>query len=136
MSTNDVRLDMLIAEPDADVERVDALTRRLMRDLRDLGAESVEMTAAEPPLEGAKSPGAFTLGALALVAAPTFLPKLIEFMQAWTLRGENRVVKIKTPNGVEVEFTPEKRLSQDEVVDLVGKLTARAEVSQMFSTSK
>ena len=60
MSTNDVRLDMLIAEPDADAERVDALTRRLMRDLRDLGAESVGRTAAESLPEGAKSAEAFT----------------------------------------------------------------------------
>ena len=122
MPTNEVQLDLFIAEPDADAERVDALTRRLMRDLRDLGAESVVRPAAESTPKGGKAAGAFTLGALALVAVPAFLPKLMEFIQAWTLRGENRVVKIKTPNGVEVEFTPEKRLSQDELLELVEKL--------------
>jgi hypothetical protein len=39
------------------------------------------------------------------------LPKLVEFLQAWTLRGENRTVRIKTPGGLELEFTPEKKMS-------------------------
>jgi hypothetical protein len=94
-----------------------------MRDLRDLGAEYVERPRGGPTQEGAKGADAFTWGALALGAAPAFLPKLVEFLQAWTLRGEKRTVKIKTPAGVEVEFTPEKRLSQDELLALVQRLT-------------
>jgi hypothetical protein len=120
MTPNEIQLQLTVAEADADDEILDQLTRRLMRDLRDLGAESVERTAGEPPPEGAKS--AFTLGALLLVAVPAFLPKLVEFLQAWSLRGENRKIKIKTPAGLEVEFTPEKKLSQDEVLALVEKL--------------
>jgi hypothetical protein len=50
------------------------------------------------------------------------LPQLVQFLQAWTLRGEKRTVKIKTPAGVEVEFTPEKRLSQDELLALAQRL--------------
>jgi hypothetical protein len=53
---------------------------------------------------------------------PAFLPKLVEFLQAWTLRGENRTVRIKTPAGLEVEFTPEKKMSEAEVLALVEKL--------------
>jgi hypothetical protein len=86
-----------------------------------LGAESVERPSGEAVPEGAKG-DAFTLGALALVAVPTFLPKLVEFLQAWTLRGENRTVRIKTPAGLEVEFTPEKKMSEAEVLALVDKL--------------
>jgi hypothetical protein len=121
--TNDVQLNLTIAEPGADAECVDDLTQRLMRDLRDLGAEYVERPSDGPAQEGAKGASAFTWGALALGAAPAFLPKLVEFLQAWTLRGEKRTVKIKTPAGVEVEFTPEKRLSQDELLALVQRLT-------------
>jgi len=127
MTTNEIKLDLTIEEPGADDERVDELTLRLMRDLRDLGAESVERPTGEPTPEGGKAAAAFTLGALALVAVPAFLPKLLEFLQAWALRGEKRTVKIKTPAGLEVEFTPEKRLSQDELLALVEKL-AKAQV--------
>jgi hypothetical protein len=120
--TNDVQLHLTIAEPGAGAERVDDLTQRLMRDLRDLGAEYVERPSGGPTQEGAKGADAFTWGALALGAAPAFLPKLVEFLKEWTLRGEKRTVKIKTPAGMEVEFTPEERLSQDEIVSLAEKL--------------
>ena len=121
MTPNEIQLQLTIAEADADAEILDELTRRLMRDLRDLGAESVERPAGEPAPEGAKG-DPFTLGALALVAMPVLLPKLVEFLQAWSLRGESRKIKIKTPAGLEVEFTPEKILSQDELLALVEKL--------------
>jgi hypothetical protein len=108
-----------VTEEDTDPERLDELTRHLMRDLRDLGVESVERPSGGVVPEGAKG-DPFTLGALALVAVPAFLPKLIEFLQAWSLRGEeSRKVKIKTPAGLELEFTPEKRLSGAELVALV-----------------
>lgn len=123
MSTNDILVQLTIAESNADNERIDALTRRLMRDLQDLGAESVERPGDEPIPAGGKAADAFTLGALALVAVPAFLPKLVEFLQAWTLRGENRTVSIKTPAGLEVEFTPEERLSNDDLLTLVERLT-------------
>ena len=123
MSTNDVKLHLTIAESGADAEWIDDMTRRLMSDLRDLGAESVERPTGEPAPEGSKVADTFTLGALALVAVPAFLPKLVECLQAWVLRGEKRTVKVKTPAGLEVEFTPEKRLSQDELLALVEKLT-------------
>ncbi len=120
--TNEIQLDLTIAELGADAERVDDLTQRLMRDLRDLGVEYVERPSGGPILEGSKEASAFTWGALALGAVPALLPKLVEFLKEWTLRGEKRTVKIKTPAGVEVEFTPEKRLSQDELLALVQRL--------------
>ncbi len=118
----EIQLDLRILEAGTDAEWVDELTTRLMRDLRDLGAESVERVAGRIVPEGAMG-DPFTLGALALIAAPAFLPKLVEFLQAWSLRGESRKVKIKTPAGLEVEFTPDKKLSEDELVSLVGKLS-------------
>lgn len=123
MPTNEIQLHLTITEFDADAERVDGLTRRLTQDLRELGAESVERPAGESAPEGAKATDPFTLGALALVAAPAFLPKLVDFLQAWTLRGEKRTVKVKTPAGLEIEFAPEKRLSQDDLLALVERLT-------------
>lgn len=115
------QLYLTIVNSDADAEQDDQSTRRLIRQLRELGAESVEQTL-EADAHMAIKGDAFTLGALALVALPAFLPKLVEFLQAWTLRGENRVVKIRTSAGLEVEFTPENQFSQDELLALVEKL--------------
>lgn len=123
MPEDHVQLHLTIAEPGATAERIDDLTYRLMRDLRDLGAESVERTAGRPAAEGAKGVAPLTLGALTLGAAPTFLPKFIDCLQAWVLSGEKRAVRIKTPAGLEVEFTPNKRLSQEELLALVERLT-------------
>ena len=122
MTLTEIQLDLTVTEAGADAERLDELTGRLLRDLRELGAESVERPSGGAVPEGAKG-DPFTLGALALVAVPAFLPKLVEFLQAWSLRGESRRVKVKTPAGLEVEFTPEKELSQAELLALVKKLS-------------
>jgi hypothetical protein len=122
MALTEIQLDLTVTEAGADAERLDELTSRLLRDLRELGAESVERPSGGAVPEGAKG-DPFTLGALALVAVPAFLPKLVEFLQAWSLRGEDRKVRVKTPAGLEVEFTPEKELSQAELLALVEKLS-------------
>jgi hypothetical protein len=121
MTSSEIPLYLTITETDADAESLDELTGRLLRDLRELGAESVERPSGEAVPGGAKG-DAFTLGALTLAAVPAFLPKLVEFLQAWALRGESRTVRVKTPAGLEVEFTPEKKLSEAEVLALVEKL--------------
>ncbi len=120
----EIQLDLTIAEADADAERLDELTRRLMNDLRDLGTETVERPAGGLAPDGAKG-DAFTLGALALVAIPAVLPPIVAFLQAWALRDKTRSVKIKTPAGLEIEFTPEKRFTEEELLALVDKLTAK-----------
>jgi len=122
MTSTQAQLGLIFSEAEADDERLDALTARLMRDLRDLGLESVERPPGRAVPEGAMG-DPFTLGALALVAIPTMLPKLVEFLQAWSLRGEGRKLTIKTPAGLEVEFTPERKLSEAELLALVDKLS-------------
>lgn len=121
MQSSKIQLSLTVTETDADPERLDDLTGRLLHDLSELGAESIERLSSEVAPKGAKG-DAFTLGALALVAVPAFLPKLIEFLQIWSMRGENRKIKIKATNGVEVEFTPAKKLSEGELVALVEKI--------------
>ena len=122
MTPSEIELGLTIfTAEDVDADTLDEMTIRLMRDLRDLGIESVERPSGGTLPEGAKG-DPFTLGALALVAAPAFLPNLVEFLQAWSLRGESRKVKIKTPAGLEVDFTPEKKLSGAELLELADKL--------------
>lgn len=122
MPEDKIILYLSIADPLADPEYLDELSRLLMSELRDLGADSVETLQESDPQKGAKG-DPFTIGALLVVALPALLPNLVSFLQAWSLRGENRRVRIKTPAGVEVEFTPEKRLSQKELLDLVNELS-------------
>ncbi len=99
MTAPEIDLVVLIEEADSDAERLDTLTTYLQRDLRELGADSVERSSAGAAAEQGAKGDPFTLGALALVAIPAVLPKILEFLQAWSLRGEQRVVKIKTPDG-------------------------------------
>jgi hypothetical protein len=122
MPEDKIILYLSITDPLADPEYLDELSRLLMSELRDLGADSVETLQESDPQKGAKG-DPFTIGALLVVALPALLPNLVSFLQAWSLRGENRRVRIKTPVGVEVEFTPEKRLSQKELLDLVNELS-------------
>jgi hypothetical protein len=123
MPLNEIQLELTISEAETDDEELDGLTTQLLRDLRELGVESVEQASGGVIPKGAKSVEPFTLGALVLVAVPAFLPKLVEFLQAWSLRGESRKVKIRTPAGLEIEFTPEKRLSETELLVLAKKMT-------------
>jgi hypothetical protein len=135
MSSNEVELQLVVAEAGTDPERLEALTGRLMRDLRELGADSVTRPPSGAPPEGAMG-DAFTLGALALVAVPAFLPKLVEFLQEWVVAPQSRRVKIKTPAGLEVEFTPGRRLSEAELLALVEKLTASSQAVEPAPTSE
>jgi hypothetical protein len=123
MATKTVKLHLTIHESGADLEQLDSATRQLMVDLGEVGVASVERVGGEPIPEGAKSGSAFTWGALALTSAPEVLPSLIEFLQTWALGGAKRAVTIKTPSGLEVEFTPQKPLSQDDLVGLVEQLS-------------
>jgi len=122
MPDSELELTIFIEDADSDAERLDTLTTYLQRDLRELGVDSVERSTAGAAPEGAKG-DPFTLGALALVVVSDLLPQLLEFLQAWSLRGEQRVVKIKTPDGLEVEFTPRDRMSGDQIAALAKQLS-------------
>jgi hypothetical protein len=112
------------AGQDADTEELDQLTRRLFGEIRELDVESVELAGGEAVPAGAKSAEAITLGVLAVAVLPTLLPELVKFLQAWSLRGENRTIKFKTQAGdraVEVEYNP-STMSPAQVKTLVETL--------------
>jgi hypothetical protein len=109
----------------ADAEELDRFARQLRDEIAELEVDAVEPLAGGPIPAGAKSAEAITLGALAVAILPTILPKLIELLHAWTMRGENRLVKIKTQAGdrsVEVEYSP-TTMSAKELEHLVNALT-------------
>jgi len=116
------------AGPEALPDDVDTMTRRLREELNDLDLESVALVRGDAPA-GTKSGDAVTLGALAITLLPSLLPKLIEFIQAWSLRGQNRTVKIKANVGdrsIELEYAA--GTSEAALEGLIDTLTTRLAV--------
>ena len=108
-----------------DADQLDLATRYLRDELFDLGVNSAEIISAGEAPGGTKSAEAITIGALAVAVLPTFLPRLVEYLQSWCMRSENRKVRIKTQVGdrsVEVEYSP-SAISQEELTQLVSQLT-------------
>src|SRR5262245_58461536 len=109
------------AGKDADLEELEDQTRQLLREIRDLDVELVELTSNEAVPEGAKSAEVVTLGVLAVAVLPAVIPEVIKFLQAWSMREENRTVKVKTQVGdrsLEVEYDT-KAISQVELNKLI-----------------
>jgi hypothetical protein len=120
-----VSLTLHIDAADADAEELDRLTRHLRAEIRELDVESVEFIREDTLPQGAKSAEAVTLGALAVAVLPGVVPKLVELLQAWSMRSESRAVKIKTQVGdrsLDVEYSP-ATMSQAELRSLVDMLT-------------
>lgn len=90
---------------DQDDEELDRLARQLAGELSDQPVESVELAGAGTAPEGTKSAEAVTLGAVAVAVLPSVLPKIVEFCQAWALRGQGRTVKFEgNIHGQNVKF--------------------------------
>ena len=92
---NTLLLDLTISFPDSTDEELDSMTRQLLRELKDLDVESVKLTSAGVPLAGTKGVDPVTAGTIALAVLPTMLPKILEFLQSWTLQGKGRTIKFK-----------------------------------------
>ena len=122
MASPDIELHIVVADANLDAEQLDAMTVHLINDLRALGVESVQRTIGAPLEEGAKGVGA-TIGALNVAAAPTIADRLVGFLRAWSSHGQ-RTVKIETPDGLKLEFTPDKALTPQEMAAFVQALTA------------
>jgi hypothetical protein len=106
-------------------DELDLQTRSLRRELLELGAGSAELLRSQSAPAGTKSVEAVTLGSLALVVLPDFLPKLVEHLQSWTQSDQNRRVKIKTQVGdrsIELEYLP-SALPDKELTRLVETLS-------------
>ena len=108
-----------------DLDQLDKLTRQLQSEILEEGFETVDLVTANEVPHGAKSADAVTWGMLAVSVLPTVLPKLIEFLQSWTMRAESRKVKVRSQMGeqsIELEYSP-TTISNQELKDLVAMLT-------------
>lgn len=124
LDVNAVTLTLRIdAQADMDVDELSQLTNYLRSELEDMDIESITDVRNQAVPSGAKVVDPFTVGALIVAVLPAILPKVMEFIQAWTLRGEGHTVRVKYQRGdrsVEVEYPV--RMAPDEAkkhIDMV-----------------
>ena len=104
--TNKAEFEVQVSANDATEEELDQMTRQLLSELRELNIESAELTKGESAPAGSKG-DPITLGSIALVAVPAILPKVVDLVHAWVMRGQGRTVKFKG-KGIEFEGSPEE----------------------------
>ncbi len=100
------QLNIEISASDATEEDIDRITRQLLHELRELDVESAELTKGGPALKGSKG-DPITLGSIMISSLPTVLPAVVALVQAWSSRGQGRIVKFKA-KGIEFEGSPEE----------------------------
>jgi hypothetical protein len=103
-------LNIEIVASDASEDDLDRMTRQLLSELRDMEVESAELTKGGPAPHGTKSVDPVMMGNIAVAVLPSILPKVVEFVQSWALRGHGRAVKFKGKVGgqvIEFEGTAE-----------------------------
>lgn len=110
-------------------EELDQMTRQLRSELMELEVESVDLVDAKEIPKGAKAGGMLELGTLAVAVMPVFIPKVVEYLQSWSLRAESRKVSVKAQVGdrsIEIEYSP-AALSPAGLKNLVETLTGALE---------
>lgn len=90
-----IHFNITVSAPDHTDDEHDQLTRQLLRDLKDLDVESATLARGDAAPSGAKAAEVITTGTIALAVLPTMLPKVLEFLQAWSLQGKGRMIKFK-----------------------------------------
>jgi hypothetical protein len=76
----------------------------LLSELSELDVESAELARGGLAPQGTKG-DPITTGSIALAVLPTVLPKIIETIQGWLLRGSNHTVKFKSKvSGQTIDF--------------------------------
>lgn len=105
----------------SDQEALKQITYNLRSEIQQIEVESVELISSQEMLKGMKSVSAVTFGSLLVSILPAVLPKLLDLLQNWLTRGENRKIKIKTQideQVLEAEFVPTAK-SIEELKDII-----------------
>ena len=98
-------LQLQVSATDATTEDLDEITRQLLTELREMDVQSAQLVTAGPAPSGSKAIDPVTVGSIAISVLPATLPKVVEAVQAWALRGSNRTVKFKGKVGRQaIEF--------------------------------
>lgn len=121
MQESEILLNLQIFETGADDERLDLLTSKLIRNLRGFDIEHIGRKQSEQTQPKGSRGEPITFGAIVLVVLPAVLPSLISFIQSWL--EERRKIIVEAPNGAKVEFTPNKKYSEDDIILLIKRLS-------------
>ena len=85
--------------------------------------EAVQLGCAQkaPDQSAGKDIDTLTFAALALSLAPTVATKFFEFLNAWSMRRENRQIRIKIQTGRNkfIEFEGSETLSKQKIEELI-----------------
>lgn len=119
MFHDSIKLLLKISDDQADAQRLQDITLSLMLDLRDFDVVVTQASPLEMSEHGTKG-DPFAWGALILVSMPALMPQIMVFLQNWLI--ERRKIVIEAPNGAKIEFTPDKKYSESEIISLVDKL--------------
>ncbi len=98
-------LNIEISANDATEEDIDRMTRQLLSELREMDVEWAELAKGGSAPGGTKAIDPVMTGSIIMAVVPNLLPKIVDGIQAWALRGSNRTVKFKGKvAGQAVEF--------------------------------
>ncbi len=96
MSTSELsELNIEVSSAGATEEDIDRMTRQLLSELREMDVERAELKKGTAAPDGAKAIDPVMTGSILVAVLPSVLPKIVDGVQAWALRGNNRTVKFK-----------------------------------------
>lgn len=105
MTTEPIELQIEISAQDAAEEDIDRMTRQLLAELRNADVETVSLSKGGQAPSSTKSAETITIGSLVIVVLPALLPKVVEAIQTWALRGQGKTIKFKGKMGKQmIEF--------------------------------
>lgn len=88
-------LNIQVLSNGAAEEDIDQMTRQLLSELKEMDVEWAELAKGGTAPDGTKAIDPVTIGSIAVGVLPSLLPKIVDGVQAWALRGSNRMVKFK-----------------------------------------
>jgi hypothetical protein len=112
MSDSIVGLQLVISDASNDPERIDIETQDLMNSLKEFKMYSIEKEQKQ--VKNGEKGGAIEIGSVFLEVAKITIPALLSFLAGWVMT--TRKVKIKAPNGAEIEFTGTKVYTESEII--------------------
>ena len=102
-----VNIEIRIDRSGISAEELDSSTRRLAGELRQIPHRSVGIISDQAVTSGiaARSAQEPTEGTIAMSLEPTNLPKVLKVLQTGFTAGQRRSVKLKGPQGIELDLT-------------------------------
>jgi len=107
-----------------DDDKTDMASRQLRKELVEIGFTTASLVSGENLPEYAKGIDPVVLGTLLVSISPIMLTKFLDFLHAWSLRQENRVIKIKIQTNANqiIEIEVPETTSPDEVKKWINEI--------------